>query len=174
MSTLPIRAADAQEMTGLVFDQTMERKIDELLSRYPAKRAALLPVLWLCQERYGWIAPQIIEKVAARLGEAPAFVEGVVTFYTMYHTRPPARFVLQVCVTLSCEVCGARELLAVIKDKLGIQPGERTADERFQLIGVQCLGSCGTAPVVQINDDYYENLTPEKLATILDELGRVE
>ena len=108
--------------------------------------------------------------VAERLDESPAFVEGVVTFYTMYNTAPPARYLLQVCTTLSCAFCGGRELVERLQSRLGISFGERTPDGAFQLVGVQCLGACGSAPVIQINDDYYENLTPAKLDAVLDEL----
>jgi NADH-quinone oxidoreductase subunit E len=170
MRTQPVVAAPPAAVEHVAFDASLESRIAELLGRYPSKRAALLPVLWLCQERYGWISPGVITAVAARLGESPAYVEGVVTFYTMYHTTPPARFVLQVCETLSCAVCGGNELLAHLEERLAIRPGEKTADGVFQLVGVQCLGACGNAPVIQVNDDYYENLTTEKLDALLDEL----
>lgn len=170
MSTQPVVAAAAAELENVKFDPALEARIAEVLTHYPTTRAALLPVLWLCQERYGWIAPSVIEAVAARLGESPAFVEGVVTFYTMYYTKPPAKYVLQVCETLSCAVCGAHGLIHRIGERLGIAPGEKTADGVFQLIGVQCLGACGSAPVVQVNDDYYENLTTARLDALLDEL----
>lgn len=170
MSTRAIHAAPAGEVTKVTFDSTMEAKIAEILPRYPTKRAAILPVLWLCQDRYGWVSPGVMEAIAKRLDESPAFVEGVVRFYTMFYTTPPAKYVLQVCETLSCAVCGGKELLHHIESRLGIKPGERTPDGTFQLVGVQCLGACGTAPVVQINDDYYENLTPQKLDEVLDEL----
>jgi len=172
MTTRPVVAAAPEALRQVTFDTALEARIAELLDRYPTKRAALLPALWLCQERYGWISAGVIEALAARLGEQPAFVEGVVTFYTMYYTKPPARYVLQACETLSCAVCGGRELIHHLEEKLGIKPGEKTADGVFQLVGVQCLGACGSAPVVQINDDYYENLTIEKLDAILDELRR--
>jgi len=172
MPTEPVLAAPPEAVRHVTFDATLEAKIAALLTRYPTKRAALLPALWLCQERYGWISAGVIEALATRLGEQPAFVEGVVTFYTMYHTRPPAKYVLQACETLSCAVCGGRELIHHLEERLGIKPGERTADGVFQLVGVQCLGACGSAPVVQINDDYYENLTIGKLDALLDELRR--
>jgi NADH-quinone oxidoreductase subunit E len=172
MTTAAIHAVPAEQLATVTFDATMEERIGELLTHYPTKRAALLPVLWLCQQRYGWIAPGVIEAVAARLGESPAFVQGVVTFYTMFYTSPPARYVLQVCETLSCAVCGGRELVEHLKAKLGIGFGEKTPDGTFQLVGVQCLGACGSAPVVQINDDYYEHLTIEKLDAVLDELAK--
>ena len=170
MTTRPITAAPAESIASVTFDKATDDRISEVLRRYPTRRAALLPVLWICQERYGWISPGVITAVAERLGESPAFVEGVVTFYTMYYTTPPARFVLQVCTTLSCAVCGGRELVDHLKDRLGVSFGERTPDGEFQLVGVQCLGACGNAPVVQINDDYYEDLTPARLDAVLDEL----
>ena len=172
MSTRPVVAAAPESVRAVSFDATLEAKVAELLGRYPSRRAALLPALWLCQERYGWISAGVIEALAARLGESPAYVEGVVTFYTMYHTRPPARFVVQACETLSCAVCGGKELIHHLEQRLGIRPGERTADGVFQLVGVQCLGACGSAPVIQVNDDYYENLTVAKLDALLDELRR--
>ncbi len=170
MSTRPIAAAPPEEIAELTFDATTEEHIAAILGRYPTRRAALLPVLWLCQERYGWISPGVMRAVAERLGESPAFVEGVVSFYTMYYTSPPARYVLQVCTTLSCAYCGGRELVEHLKSRLGISFGEKTPDGEFQLVGVQCLGACGGAPVVQINDDYYERLDPERLDSILDDL----
>ncbi len=172
MTTKPIEAAPPESVARVAFDAALEARIAELLTRYPTRRAALLPVLWLCQERYGWLSAGVIEAVAVRLGESPAFVEGVVTFYTMYYTKPPARYVLQVCETLSCAVCGGRELVEHLERRLGIRPGEKTTDGRFQLVGVQCLGACGGAPVIQINDDYHENLTPAGLDAVLDELAR--
>ncbi len=170
MSTRLIVAARPEEIAFVTFESTMEERIATVLARYPTKRAALLPVLWLCQERYGWISPGVMKAVAERLGECPAFVEGVVTFYTMYYTEPSARYVLQVCTTLPCAVCGGRELVEHLKGRLGIGLGEKTADGNFQLVGVQCLGACGGAPVVQINDDYYENLDTKGLDAVLDEL----
>jgi NADH-quinone oxidoreductase subunit E len=155
----------------VAFDASLEARIQELLSHYPTARAALLPVLWLCQERYGWIAPGVVRAVAERLGESPATVDGVVTFYTMFRTSPPARYVLQVCETLSCAVCGGAELLHHLENRLGITAGEKTANGLFQIVGVQCLGACGSAPVVQVNDDYHENLTIERLDALLDELA---
>jgi len=170
VTTRPITAAPADTIANVTFDKATEDRIADVVGRYPTRRAALLPVLWICQERYGWISAGVITAVAERLGESPAFVEGVVTFYTMYNTAPPARYVLQVCTTLSCAFCGGRELVERLKGRLGISFGERTPDGAFQLVGVQCLGACGSAPVIQINDDYYEDLTPARLDAVLDEL----
>ncbi|NOZ78118.1 MAG: NADH-quinone oxidoreductase subunit NuoE [Acidobacteria bacterium] len=152
------------------FDGEMEKKISALLRRYPTKQAALLPVLWLCQERWGWLPASVLQAVAKRLELSPAFVEGVTTFYTMYNTQPTGKYLVQVCTTLSCQLCGASGLTAHLKERLGIDSGETTPDGRFTLLGVQCLGACGEGPVVQINNDYYTNVTVEMLDQILDEL----
>ena len=117
MTTRPVVAAPPEAIAEVTFDAKMEERIAEIIRRYPIGRAAILPVLWLCQERYGWISPGVMRAVAERLGESPAFVEGVVSFYTMYYTEPPARYVLQVCTTLSCATaetagivtCGSKE-----------------------------------------------------------------
>jgi len=171
MATRAITSLTIEEARQVAFDAAMEARISELLARYPTQRAALLPVLWLCQDRFGWISPGVIAAVAERLGESPAYIQGVVTFYTMFATQPPAKYVLQACETLSCAVCGGTELIEHIERRLGIKPGEKTADGVFQLVGVQCLGACGGAPVVQINDDYYEKVDPTSLDALLDELA---
>lgn len=172
MTTRPIVSEAAENLGEVTFDSKLEKKIGDVLKQYPTQRAALLPVLWLCQDRYGWISPGVMRAVAARLGESPAYVEGVVTFYTMFRTRPPARFVLQVCRTLSCAVCGGKELTEHLTKALGIGFGERTPDGLFELHAVECLGACGSAPVVQINDDYHEGMTPEKIDAVLETLGK--
>jgi len=168
--TAPQRVAPPDEVAEVRFDDAMEAKIRDLLSRYPTAQAALLPVLWLCQERWGWISPGITHAIAARLDLSPAFIEGVTSFYTMYHRQPPGRYLLQVCTTLSCQLCGTGDLVSHLKRKLGIDFGETTPDGRFTLIDVQCLGACGEGPVVQVNNDYYTELTVELLDELLDRL----
>ncbi len=168
--TRPLPVVQPDQLREVRFDDEMEAKIQDLLRRYPTQQPALLPVLWLCQERWGWISAGVMRAVAERLELAPAFVEGVVTFYTMYQTEPPGRYLLQVCTTLSCQLSGAAEVVDHLKNKLGIDFGGTTADGRFTLIGVQCLGACGEAPVVQVNNDYYTEMTVEKLDELLDGL----
>lgn len=170
MTTRANPAEPAVASGEVSFDAKLEKKLGETIKRYPTARAALLPVLWMCQERYGWISHPVMAAVAQRLGVSPAYVEGVVTFYTMFRTRPPARFVLQVCRTLSCAVCGGKELMTHLKERLGIDFGEQTADGMFELQAVECLGACGGAPVVQINDDYYEHQSPEQIDAVLEKL----
>ena len=168
--TPPQTVASPEEVAEVRFDDRMEAEIREILSRYPTTQAALLPVLWLCQERWGWISPGISQAIADRLGLSPAFVEGVTSFYTMYQRRLPGRYLVQVCTTLPCQLCGTGGLVEHLKRKLGIDFGETTTDGRFTLIDVQCLGASGEGPVVQINNDYYTELTVESLDELLDRL----
>jgi NADH-quinone oxidoreductase subunit E len=129
-----------------------------------------LPVLWEVQQAKGWVDPDSEAWVANRLGVTPAHVHGAVTFYTMYKQRPMGRYHLQVCTTLPCMLRGCDDLLAHLERKLGIHPGEVTADGKFSLVRVECLGSCGTAPMLQLNDDYHEDLTPQSVDRLLDGL----
>jgi NADH-quinone oxidoreductase E subunit len=168
--TQPLQVALPTEVTEVRFDDAMEKRIRQILGRYPTPRAAVLPVLWMCQELWGWVSPGIMTAVAERLELAPAFVEGVVTFYTMYQTEPPGKYLLQVCTTLSCQLCGTSALVEHLEERLGIGLGQTTPDGRFTLLDVQCLGACGEGPVVQVNGDYYTELTIEKVDQLLDEL----
>jgi NADH-quinone oxidoreductase subunit E len=168
--TEALRVATPDEVETVVLDADMEARIADLLGRYPTAQAALLPLLWLCQERWGWISRGTVAAVSERLGLSPAYVEGVITFYTMYRREPPGRYLLQVCTTLSCQLCGTAGLVEHLKGKLGIDFGQTTGDGRFSLVDVQCLGACGEAPVIQVNDDYYGNLTVDALDRLLDGL----
>jgi NADH-quinone oxidoreductase E subunit len=169
--TSPLVVASQDEVSEVNFDSSMEARIKGILKRYPSPGAALLPVLWLCQERWGWISPGIMEAVSQRLDLAPAFVEGVVSFYTMYRRRPPGKFLLQVCTTLSCQLCNTSALVDHLKQKLEIDFGGTSADGLFTLVDVQCLGACGEAPVIQINSDYHTDLTIQKLDALLERLA---
>ena len=169
--TSPLVVASPDEVTDVTFDGSMEMQIERTLQQYPDSGAALLPVLWLCQERWGWISPGIMEAVGKRLDLAPAFVEGVVSFYTMYQRRPPGKYLLQVCTTLSCQLCETSVLVDYLKRRLSIDFGETSGDGLFTLVDVQCLGACGEAPVIQINSDYHTDLTVQKLDALLDRLA---
>jgi len=169
--TSPLVVASPDEVGDVTFDRSMDAQIRGILKRYPNQDAALLPVLWLCQDRWGWISPGIMAAVGKRLDLAPAFVEGVATFYTMYQRRPPGKYLLQVCTTLSCQLCDTSVLVDHLKQKLDIDFGETSADGLFTLVDVQCLGACGEAPVIQINSDYHTDLTVEKLDALLERLA---
>ena len=155
---------------ALEFSPETLKKFAETVARYPKKEAAMLPVLYLAQQEFGCLSPEAIEYVATLMEQAPARVQGVVSFYTMFNTKPIGRHHIQVCRTLSCALGGAERIMALIKRKLGIDLGQTTADGRFTLSEVECLASCGTAPMMQINDAYYENLNEEKTEKILDSL----
>ncbi len=153
-----------------MYGSKFEGKIDSLIERYPEARGALLPVLWEVQKAVGWIPPEAEVWVAQRLLVSPSHVHGAVTFYTMYKQRPSGRHHIQICTTLPCMLRGCDTLLTHIEKKLGIKPGETTPDGKYSLVRVECLGSCGTAPMFQLNDDYHENLTPESVDRLLDGL----
>ncbi|MDB5292143.1 MAG: nuoE [Phycisphaerales bacterium] len=138
--------------------------------RYPAKRAVLLPALHAIQHAYNWIPLQAMEEVADFLGLAPAEVMDTATFYEEYWLKPKGEYLIQVCRSLSCEICGSRELTNHCKKKLGIEVGETTADGRFTLIELECLGACGTAPVALVNDVLYEDITAENFDKVLESL----
>ena len=145
-------------------------KFEETVSRYPKKEAAMLPVLYLAQQEFGYLSVEAMDYVARLMGQSPAQVHGVVSFYTMYNMKPIGRHHIQVCRTLSCALGGAEKITGFIKKKLAIEVGQTTADGRFTLSEVECLASCGTAPMMQINDDYYECLNEEKVTEILESL----
>jgi NADH-quinone oxidoreductase subunit E len=153
-----------------MYGPEFEHRVDALVARYPEPKAAMLMVLWEVQKVNGWIDPPSEAWVAERLGTSPAQVHGVVSFYTMYKQKPMGRHHIQVCTTLSCMLRGSDELMGHLENKLGIKAGEVTPDGKFSLVRVECLGSCGTAPMFQLNDDYHEDLTLESADRLLDGL----
>jgi NADH-quinone oxidoreductase subunit E len=150
--------------------QKFEAKVDEIVSRYPEPKAALLMLLWEVQERKGWVDLESEVWIAERLGVSPAHVHGTVTFYTMYKQKPSGKYHIQVCTGLSCMLRGSDNLMDHLEKRLGIKEGETSPVGKFSLIRVECLGSCGTAPMFQLNDDYHEDLTLEKVDRLLDGL----
>lgn len=154
------------------FSPSAREKFEQYVRRYPVRRAAIMPTLWLAQKEFGYLSTEVMEYVAGLLGLTPAFVASVASFYTMYYKRPMGRHHVQVCTNLSCSLVGAERILDCIRERLGIDVGETTPDGKFSLDQVECLGSCGTAPMMQINDRYWEDLTPERTLEILDRLAR--
>jgi NADH-quinone oxidoreductase E subunit len=146
------------------------QKIQALISKYPRKRSALIPSLLMAQKEAGYISTEMMLEMARIFEISPNEVHEVVSFYSMLYNKPMGKYVIQVCTNISCQLCNAEEIAAHLVRRLGIQFGETTVDKKYTLVEVECLGSCGTSPVIQINEDYYENLTPEKLDTILDSL----
>jgi NADH-quinone oxidoreductase subunit E len=154
-----------------IFSDNALMEFRSILTRYPTKRAALLPTLHLAQREFGYISSETIEYIASLLELTPAEVWNAVSFYSLFYRKAMGMYVVQVCQTLSCSLFGAQHILDHLVKKLGINPGETTPDKRFSLLKVECLGSCGTAPVMRINYDYYENLTTEKIDALLDSLS---
>jgi len=147
-------------------------QIDEILSRYPVRRSALLPLLWLAQTEEGYVSEAAMKEIARTLRLTPPQVYEVVTFYTMLTLKPIGKFHIQVCKSLMCGLVGSDVLLGWLQARLGITPGHTTPDRLFTLSMVECLASCGTGPMMQINDGYYERLTEEKVDRILGDLKR--
>jgi len=153
------------------FSEKALEKFKKTVQKYPHKKAVLLPTLWLAQEEFGYLSLEVMEYIAKLLDIPPSKVYSVASFYTMLKKEASGKYLIQVCRTLSCELAGSEEVLEHISNKLGIKEGETTADNKFTLVSVECLGSCGTSPVMKINDEHYENLTKSKINQILDNLN---
>ena len=167
-----LRYASRESGEPFAFTADESREIDRLLSKYPTRQAALLPVLWIVQARLGWIPREAAEAVSARLGLAPAFVDGVLTFYTMYNLDPVGRYDLQFCTSISCHLNGADALLEHCRRRLGVDVGETTPDGRFTITEVECIAGCDRAPSMLVNDRYHEPMTPERLDALLADLAK--
>jgi NADH-quinone oxidoreductase E subunit len=146
------------------------QKIESLKKVYETHQSALIPALHVAQEDQGWLSEDTQREVAQILGLTPQSVRQVVTFYTMFHQKPVGRHLIQVCRNLSCSLLGGQRLQKQIQEKLGLEDGETTQDGRFTFVSVECLGSCGTAPVIMVNDRYHENVTPLEVDRLLEEL----
>lgn len=156
-----------------MFSEEAKKKLDVILTKYPTKKAALLPALWLAQEEYGgWVPREAMREVAGYLDLPPADVEGVATFYTMYNKAPVGKYHIEVCHNIVCMALGADQVIDRIGGKLGIGKGETTPDRKFTLNGAECLGACANAPCLMIGDTYYEDLTDEKVDRLVDDLAR--
>ena len=158
---------------AIVLSEEVKTRITQLKERYPQARSALLPALHLAQREHdGWLSDEVMAEVAEVMNLPPAEVRSVTSFYTMFNRRPVGRHLVQVCTKISCSLLGAEHIVEHLKRALGIEVGETTPDGLFTLLEVECLGSCGTAPMMQINDTYYENLTTERVDGILSQLAK--
>ncbi|MEW6004184.1 MAG: NADH-quinone oxidoreductase subunit NuoE [Stygiobacter sp.] len=152
------------------FTEENLKKIEAIRKKYPTSLAAVMPVIYIAQEQNGYISEEVMEEIANVLSIDKVNVLSVVTFYTMYHTKPMGKYHVQVCTNVSCMLRGAYEIFDLVKKKLGIDHMQVTEDGKFSLEEVECMGACGGAPMIAINEDYFENLTKEKVEEILDSL----
>jgi len=152
------------------FPPGARERIEKILSRYPTRQAALLPVLWVAQETWGWISKEAAEEVARILELPPAHVSGVLTFYTMYNLEPVGRHLLQFCTSISCHLAGAERLLDRCRERLGIDLGQTTPDGKFTVVEVECIAGCDRAPSMMVNDAYHEPMDAAKLDALLGSL----
>ena len=151
-----------------VFVGATRAKLDRLFPLYPTKQACLLPAVWMVEEARGWISEPAIAEVAEVLELTPAYVKGVVTFYTMYHTHPVGRHFIQVCTTSPCNICGAEDVVAALLAATGCGDlGATSPDGRFTVIEVECLGACGFPTPILVDDDFIESVTPDQVPGIV-------
>lgn len=153
----------------MLSEESLQR-IEELKKHYPSPRAVVLEALWMWQNEHGWISGEGMKEVGRVLGIPVHEVYGIVTFYTMYNRKPVGRHKLEVCTNVSCMLKNSEKIVKHIQEKLNIGMGETTPDNRFTLVEAECLGSCGTAPMMQVGDEYYESLDEAKVERILNEL----
>ena len=149
-----------------------ESRIEEIKKKYPNPRSAAMAALYICQEELGHLDQRAVEWTSAKTGIAAVHVQELITFYSMYYQKPLGKYHFQVCRTLSCAVRGARRLTETLQQRFHTAPRQVTPDGMFSYEEVECLGSCGTAPMCQVNDHFFENLTPEKLAEIVDRIEK--
>ncbi|AXX94154.1 MULTISPECIES: NADH-quinone oxidoreductase subunit NuoE [Arcobacter] len=156
-------------MSKFQYTPENEAKFQEYVSRYPKIDSCMLPALWLVQEQEGWVSPEAMVYVAEKLGKTPIQVYEVATFYTMFNLKPIGKYHIELCKTVSCMLCGSRELKQHIKETIGIDAGQTSEDGLFTLSEVECLGACGGAPMFALNGEYHEKLTKEKVDELIKE-----
>jgi NADH-quinone oxidoreductase subunit E len=157
-----------------VFSDAIEAEIDRHLAKYPIPRSAILPLMFIVQRERGWIDPPGVAYLAKRLGVRITDIWEVGTFYSMINMEPVGKYHIQICKTLSCKIMGEPKITEHVCSRLGVKPGGTSDDGQFTVSLVECLGSCGTAPMFQIGFDFHENLTPEKVDQIIDQCKKNE
>jgi len=152
------------------FSESAKKELEKIRARYPSSQASLLPALWLAQKEFGYVSEEVVSYLSKALELPKSRIYGVASFYTMFNKKPVGKYLVQVCGNISCAMMGAEGLFDYLSRKLGIKEGETSKDGKFTLIKVECLGACGEAPMMQVNDNYYGNLTKEKVDKILAEM----
>ena len=155
----------------ITFNSEELDKIDKIKSHYPEQKAALMPVLWMAQKKFGWISNNVISYVAGLLNLSYSHVEGVASFYTMYFKKPMGKYHIQVCTNVSCMLREGQEIYEMVSSKLGIKNMERSEDGVYSLEEVECMGACGGSPMIAVNEDFYENVSFDKVNEIIDSLS---
>jgi NADH-quinone oxidoreductase subunit E len=150
-------------------ESELRERMEVIAARFPQRLSAIIPILYLVQEHYGYVTKEGMELTAEVLGTTPAYVDSVASFYTMFYRQPVGRYILQVCRTLPCALMGAEGIVAYVQEKLGIKPGETTPDQQFTLETVECLAACHVAPLMMVNQVYKVQLDQAKLDAIIDE-----
>ena len=152
-----------------MISEQAKHRMRNLASRYPVARSAVMPALYIAQQEEGYITQEALQAVAEAIGLTVDDVESVATFYTMYYQQPPGRKVIKVCTSISCYLRNCDTLVKHLEQRLGVKRGETTADGNYTLMTTECLASCGTAPVLQVNNEFVENVTPEMADALIDE-----
>jgi NADH-quinone oxidoreductase E subunit len=151
-----------------MFNETVLQEIDDLKGRYPDRRSALLPALYIAQREFGWLSSEAMMSVSKALNVPEALVRGTASFYAMFRHNPVGRHVIQLCTNISCMILGAERLVDHLKQKYGVTAGGTSGDGRFSLVIMECIGACGTAPAMLVNTDFYDNLTEQRIEEILE------
>ncbi len=151
-----------------MFSETVLKEIGDIRVRYPDRRSALLPALYIAQREMGWLSQDAMVSVAKALNLPEAVVRGTASFYSMFKNKPVGRHVIQLCTNISCMILGAEKLVDFLGTKYGVKPGNTSEDGRFSLVIMECIGACGTAPAMLVNEDFHENLTEKNLVEILE------
>ncbi len=154
-----------------MFSQENLAKVEDLRKRYPASQAALLPILWIAQEQEGWISEDMMRYIGKLLDLPFGHILGVVTFYTMYHSKPQGKYHIEVCTNVSCMLRGSDKILETIEHRCGVRTGQTSPDGKWTVSEVECMGACGGAPMLAIGEEYHEHLTPEKTEKLLSSLS---
>ena len=155
----------------MIFNNEELAEIEKIKAKYPETKSAIMPVLWLAQKKFGWISNEVKQLVADTLGLSYSHVHGVASFYTMYFKKQMGRYHIQVCTNVSCMISGGENIYEHVSQKYGLKNNEKTTDGKFSLEEVECMGACGGAPMIAINEDYYENVDINKVDNLLQNLS---
>ncbi len=167
---MALAAEKITENTDYKLKANVIKKLKVLAEKFPEKNSAVIPGLHVIQDELGWLPDQAIREFADLIDSTPNKIYSVASFYTMFNLKPVGKYHIQICRNVSCQLMGAKNVVKSLTNKLNINPGETTEDKKYTISLVECLGSCGTAPVMMINDKYYENLTEQKVDEILETL----